>query len=154
MWLMSISKTVVTWAEVRFESTMCSAVLRRIGDIGTISTLPPGDGAAAGAGLVAVGGAEGAAAGIAGRAGAAAGGVGGAGRAAGGVLAGGAGVAVTDAAGAIGGGVGRAGAGAAAGHAGAAGGGGAAAEGDSPGPRPSRWPRMSCLVTRPEMPVP
>src|SRR5437667_308442 len=32
---MSISKTVVTWAEVRLESTMCSAVRLRMGDMGT-----------------------------------------------------------------------------------------------------------------------
>src|SRR5262249_60766577 len=96
MWLMSISNTVVTWAEVRFESTMCSAVLRRIGDIGTISTLPAGDGAAPGVGLGAIGGAAGAACaagradrGIAGRAGAAAGGVGGPGPAPAGPLGGG-----------------------------------------------------------------
>src|SRR3990170_94538 len=35
---MSISKTVETWAEVRLERTMCSAVFLRIGDIGTTST--------------------------------------------------------------------------------------------------------------------
>src|SRR5438132_9245385 len=37
--LMSISNTVVTWAEVRFETTMCSAVFFRIGDIGTTGDL-------------------------------------------------------------------------------------------------------------------
>src|SRR5688572_15822401 len=57
---MSTSKTVVTWAEVRFESVMCSAVFRRMGDMGTISTRgPAGDGgrAGAGAGCAAEGGA-------------------------------------------------------------------------------------------------
>src|SRR5512144_1669515 len=48
---MSISKTVDTWAEVRFESTMCSAVFRRIGDIGTTCTREP----AAGGGTAEVG---------------------------------------------------------------------------------------------------
>ncbi len=42
----SISNTVETWAEVRFESTMCSAVFFRIGDIGTTWTrgVAAGDG--------------------------------------------------------------------------------------------------------------
>ena len=39
--VMSISNTVETWAEVRFESTMCSAVFRRMGDMGTTSTRVP-----------------------------------------------------------------------------------------------------------------
>src|SRR5882672_11074678 len=39
---MSISKTVVTCAEMRFDITMCSAVFLRIGSIGTISTRSPG----------------------------------------------------------------------------------------------------------------
>ena len=47
---MSISKTVETWADVRFERTMCSAVRRRMGDIGTTSTRAPAPGAAGAAG--------------------------------------------------------------------------------------------------------
>ena len=100
--VMSISNTVVTWAEVRFESTMCSAVLladRRH------RARPRRAGPRRGAG-------EGAAA-RARRASAR-----------------------------------RRGCGAAAGAGGAAAGGAAGAE------RPSRWPRMSCFVTRPPMPVP
>ncbi len=42
--VMSISKTVETWAEVRFDRIMCSAVFLRIGDIGTTSTRPVGAG--------------------------------------------------------------------------------------------------------------
>src|SRR3979490_2093054 len=54
---MSISKTVVTWAEIRLDVTMCSAVFLRIGSIGTISTRSPGwyegtKGVVAGAGAV------------------------------------------------------------------------------------------------------
>src|SRR4029450_7749655 len=59
----SISNTVETWAEMRLESTMCSAVFLRIGDLGTIWTRGPATGAgAAGAGGAGAG-AEGAAAG-------------------------------------------------------------------------------------------
>ena len=39
--VMSISNTVVTWAEMRLDSTMCSAVFRRMGDMGTTSTRSP-----------------------------------------------------------------------------------------------------------------
>src|SRR6267142_3992782 len=39
---MSISKTVVTWAEIRLDMTMCAAVFLRIGGIGAISTRSPG----------------------------------------------------------------------------------------------------------------
>src|SRR2546426_207618 len=46
---MSISKTVATWAEVRLESTMCSAVFLRIGDMGTTSPRAPDEGVAGGA---------------------------------------------------------------------------------------------------------
>ncbi len=37
---MSTSHTVDTWAEVRFDITMCSAVFLRMGDMGTTSTRP------------------------------------------------------------------------------------------------------------------
>src|SRR5258708_31265925 len=72
---MSISKTVVTCAEMRLDITMCSAVFFRIGSIGTISTRSPGwcgetKGAGAGAGAAAVAVPE---AGFAGGGGAAAG---------------------------------------------------------------------------------
>src|SRR5688500_11757522 len=122
---MSTSKTVVTCAEMRLDSVMCSAVFFRMGDMATISTRAPvGNEGAGAAGC----GPPGAAAGDGTRAGA--------------------GVAGVAAAGA--------GSGAAAGlddaHAGADAdaGGGAAGEAASAG-RPSRWPRMSCLVTRPAM---
>src|SRR6266540_3574842 len=57
---MSISKTVVTCAEMRLDITMCSAVFLRIGSIGTISTRSPGwcgetKGAGGGAGAAGVG---------------------------------------------------------------------------------------------------
>src|SRR6185503_9458500 len=88
---MSISETVVTCAEMRFDITMCSDVFLRMGNMGTISTRSPGwwdgtkgAGADVGAGLAptpagfAAAGAEGAegaegaaGGGLAGRAGAA-----------------------------------------------------------------------------------
>src|SRR5262245_5233815 len=74
--VMSISKTVVTWAEVRFESTMCSAVFLRIGDMGTISTREPGPEGAGPAAGADDGDAGGGAAGALGRAGAAGAGAG------------------------------------------------------------------------------
>ena len=40
--LMSTSKTVVTWAEVRRLMTMCSAIFLRMGLIGTTETRSPG----------------------------------------------------------------------------------------------------------------
>src|SRR4029450_6227577 len=39
---MSISETVVTCAEMRFDITMCSDVFLRMGNMGTISTRSPG----------------------------------------------------------------------------------------------------------------
>src|SRR2546428_10334277 len=42
---MSIAKTVVTWAEIRFDRTMCSAVFLRIGLMGTTSTRDDAEGA-------------------------------------------------------------------------------------------------------------
>src|SRR5579862_4320473 len=99
---MSISETVVTWAEVLFERTMCSAVLLRIGDMGTSWPTPGRAVPAAGAG--------------AGPAGGAAAGLGGGDAGAGGIGA--------DGAGARGGGTTAAGTGAGGGGAAAAGGGG------------------------------
>src|SRR5258707_11892499 len=89
---MSISNTVATWADVRFERTMCSAVFLRIGDMGTTWVRAPraNDGApGAGGAAAAVGGGE-----------------------------------------------------------------AAAFSGAGPSHRDSMWPRMSCFVTRPAMPVP
>src|SRR5574340_949683 len=91
----SISKTVETCAEVRLDSSMCSAVLRRIGVIGTTSRRDP---------AAAVGGDAG-----------------GRGRAGGGGCGAGAGTGDGEPGGSIG---------------------------------LSMRPRMSCLVTRPPMPVP
>src|SRR6266850_7146818 len=113
---MSISKTVVTCAEILLERTMCSAVFLRIGLMGTTSTRAAADAAEGEAD-----GAAEAATGDAGRAGAGADGPAEAGEDAGGV----------------GGGLG----GAAGADAGVSG-------------RPSMCVRMSCLVTRPAMPVP
>src|SRR3989442_11578163 len=105
---MSIAKTVVTWAEIRFDRTMCSAVFLRIGLMGTTSTRDDAEGAE----VCGAGPAEGAETG-----------------------------------GAVGGlcGVGATGAGVGIGLAAAAG----ASAGFA-----SMWVRMSCLVTRPAMPVP
>src|SRR4029453_15277631 len=45
---MSTSKTEWTWAEVRRDSTMCSAIFFRIADIACRSTRAPGENAIAG----------------------------------------------------------------------------------------------------------
>src|SRR6185295_11916210 len=166
---MSTSETVVTCAEMRFDVTMCSDVFLRMGNMGTISTRSPGwwegtngVGAEAGAGVAVVAGLaagdDGAGAAALGAAdgagpdGTAAGRVGtGVDGAGGVVLAGRAAEAplLEDQVGAA------AGAGAGAGaDDGAAGAAGLGALGvDDPG-RVSMWPRMSCFVTRPAIPVP
>ena len=59
--VMSTSKTVETWAEVRFERIMCSAVFLRMGVMGTTSTRSPDAGEGRdGAGAPGDAGAEGA----------------------------------------------------------------------------------------------